>query len=499
MSPTLLVALREFRQIAATRSFWITLLLLPLTILITQFTTRMLRPEPGVAFVIVDDTGRYAPAIQARIELDHQRQILTELSTYARRWEVAPTGGHRVWGSGPRWFSEAEVAAFRTAGGLAGAERELGRLKPEAAPDFKPPPPRFIAAAPLGDVQTGRGPDAFGRSLEPHLGKDVATPLGPRPLALGVYIPAEHGAAGAPARFWTSGRPNTALAETVRGELDRQAQAQALGAAGIDPAQLAQISAVRAPVGLTVPEGRSGRERLLLQSALPLTFAYLLLMALMLSGSWALQGLVEERSNKLLEAVLACVSPNQLLYGKLIGVVGVGLTMIAVWIAFALGVAFAVQGAVADFLRPALASVSSPSTVAALIYFFIAGYLSISMLFLAVGAVSDSMRDAQGYLTPIILGLTLPFVTMMGAVLQDPDGLLPRVLSWIPLWTPFAMMARLGSGVAVWEVLGTALLLAGFIVLEFMLLGRIFRASLLQAGQKLSFKSLGGMLRPQEG
>jgi ABC-2 type transport system permease protein len=112
------------------------------------------------------------------------------------------------------------------------------------------------------------------------------------------------------------------------------------------------------------------------------------------------------------------------------------------------------------------------------------------MLFLAVGAVSDSMRDAQGYLTPIIMAIALPFAAIASSILQDPDGPLPRILSWIPLYAPFAMMARLGSGVAPGEVLGSGALLAAFIALEFVLLSRLFRASLLQSGQSLGLMTL---------
>lgn len=499
MNPMLLVAIREFRQIAATRSFWLTLLLLPLTIVLTQVSARMFRPAPGVAYVIVDETGRYAPAVERQIALQRQRQVLTELSTYAQRWKMTPGGAHAVWGAGPRGFSEADVAAFEAAGGLAGAQAELARLKPESAPPFRPSAPRYVVAGPPVGVVTNAGADRFGETLAPHLGKDRPTPVGERQLVLGVHIPANFGQPGAAARLWTQARPNTGLIDTVRQELDRGLQAEALARSGIDASTQARIAAVRAPVTLGVPPGVSGgRERMLIRSALPLGFAYLLLMSLMLSGSWSLQGLVEERSNKLLEAVLACVSPDDLLYGKLIGVVGAGLTMIAVWVAFAVGAAFAVEGAVADFLRPALSSISSPWTITALIYFLLAGYLSISMVFLAVGAVSNNMRDAQGYLTPIILGLTLPFVAVMSAVLQNPDGPLPRLLSWIPIYTPFAMMARLGGGVSPWEVAGSAVLLAGFIVLELIVLGRVFRANLLQAGQPFRLKDWGRMFSARE-
>jgi ABC-type Na+ efflux pump permease subunit len=117
------------------------------------------------------------------------------------------------------------------------------------------------------------------------------------------------------------------------------------------------------------------------------------------------------------------------------------------------------------------------------------------MLFLAVGSVSESMRDAQGYLTPIILALTIPFVAIMSAVIQNPDGPLPRIMSWIPLYTPFAMMARLGGGVSPLEVLGSAILLAAFVAFELVMLGRIFRANLLSAGQPLKLKDLPRLLR----
>jgi ABC-2 type transport system permease protein len=126
----------------------------------------------------------------------------------------------------------------------------------------------------------------------------------------------------------------------------------------------------------------------------------------------------------------------------------------------------------------------------ALAYFFLAGYLAISMMFLAVGAVSDSMRDAQGYLSPMILALTLPFIAIATTVLQNPDGPIPRILSWIPIYAPFAMMARLGGGVSPFEVAGSAALLALFIALELVLVSRIFRSTLLQAGQSLGFKAL---------
>jgi ABC-2 type transport system permease protein len=208
-----------------------------------------------------------------------------------------------------------------------------------------------------------------------------------------------------------------------------------------------------------------------------------------------LQSLIEERSNKLLEAVLACVSPDELLYGKLLGVLGVSAVMVLTWIAFAIGGAFAFQGVIADFIRPALSSLNSPWIALALVYFFVAGFVCYGLLFLAVGSVSDNMRDAQGYLSPLIFGLTLPFVVLVQAVLRNPDGVLPKVMTWIPFYSPFAVMARLGGGISTWEIIGAGLLLAAFVALELVAIGRLFRANLLQAGGKLRLRDMPKLLR----
>jgi ABC-2 type transport system permease protein len=490
MSAKLLVALREFRQICATRSFWITLLLMPLAIVISQVSVRLLQPPPGVAVVVVDQTGRYQGAIQQRFAFDRDQEVLNALAAYAGRWRIAPTGPGAVWGAGPRLFTPTDVAAFEAAGGLAAAQAELAKLKPSGATDFKAPKPSIIPIAPPQGLVVDKGPDAFGASLTPQLKTSVPTSVGPRKIGLGVYIPSDYGAPGVAARLFTDGTSRPMLTDSVRQELTAISRADALRASGLDAAALARIQAVRAPIEIKAPPEGASRARMMLHSALPLALAYLLLLSIMTSGAWMLQGLVEERSNKLLEAVLACVTPDDLLFGKLIGVLGVGLVMMGAWIAFAVGAAFSVQGAVADFVRPALSSVSSPGIVVALAYYFLAGYLAISMMFLAVGAVSDSMRDAQAYLTPMILLIVIPFVLIAQSVLLNPEGPLPRVLSWVPIYAPFAMMARLGGGVPAWELVGSGVVLAGFIGLEFVLISRIFRASLLQTGQTGGFKAL---------
>ena len=245
----------------------------------------------------------------------------------------------------------------------------------------------------------------------------------------------------------------------------------------------------------TPPPGGGARERVLIRSILPLVACYMLMMSLMLSGSWMLQGTVEERSNKLLETVIACVSPEELMYGKLVGTVGIGLSMIAVWMLCGIGAAYATQGTIADMIRPALEPLNSVGTIATMIYFFVAGYVAIAMVFLAIGAMSDSMRDAQGYLTPILMAIIIPITILIQGILSGGGGIGIEVLTWIPIYTPFAVLARLGSGIPAWEVIAAGVLLAAFIAIELVLLGRLFRASLLAGGQRPDLKTILARMR----
>ena len=234
----------------------------------------------------------------------------------------------------------------------------------------------------------------------------------------------------------------------------------------------------------TPPPGGGAREILLVRSIVPMALAYVLIMSLMMSGSWMLQGSVEERSNKLIESLLACISPEELMYGKLLGCLSVGLMMISVWAGCAGVAVFASQGAVADLIRPALEPITSPTVIAAIVFFFVAGYIAISTIFVAIGSMVDSMSEAQGFLTPVLLAILLPITFLLMEIIVSNDGTITHIFTWVPLWTPFAVLARLGLGIEAWELIGAGILLTGFIAVELVMVARLFRANLLATGQK---------------
>jgi ABC-2 type transport system permease protein len=133
--------------------------------------------------------------------------------------------------------------------------------------------------------------------------------------------------------------------------------------------------------------------------------------------------------------------------------------------------------------RLAFASVKSPILLAAIPFYYLTGYVVLSMLFLAVGVLSESMQDAQAYLTPLIMILVIPYMLLPTSAAFDPHALAPRIMSWIPLYTPFAMLTRMGGEVPLWEFIGTGVLLVAFAAFEWVMLGRLFRRNLLRSGQ----------------
>ena len=492
-NPILLVAAREFRQIAATRGFWVTLLIIPIALAVAPISAHFMQKDHTENVMLIDPSGQAAPAIAARIELDHQRQVLQSLSRYSESHDLDRADPRAVWAHHEHYYSDAEVQAFVAGGGVKQADAAMQRV---AAPDTKPfeAPESDYKIVPTPARLATSDPAALGRVLPAMVSPATKDPTA-QPIDYAIYIPADFVSGRAPVQIWSDGPVPGDLMGMLQETLTRAMRLHFLEDKGVRPEVAAAVQRIAPIIAVNRPSPGKGHEQVMIRSILPLLVSYLLFMSLMLSGSWMLQGTVEERSNKLIEAVLACVSPAQFMYGKLIGTIAVGLTMVAVWVTAAIVAAFATQGMIADFLRPALEPLSHPSVALAMIYYFLAGYLMISMIFLTIGAMSDSFRDAQSYLSPVMLVIVMPYAIVAQAVLRDPNSLGVRIMSWIPIYTPFTMLARLGAGVPMWEVVGCGAALAAFVAVEVVLLGRVFRASLLGADSKPSLARIGQLMR----
>ncbi|WP_375290579.1 ABC transporter permease [Qipengyuania sp.] len=494
----LLVAGREFRQVIALKSFWLTLALIPVALALGPLLGDSLDDRDPDRIILIDRSGgAAAEAIEARLSFEADRQVLTDLSRYVRRYDLQAADPSAPWAQSDRWYTPADVKAFREAGGLSAAVAKIDNFKKEETPAFEADPSDYAfvpAPAPLAEAQG----DALTKEADRLVDADADLPDGER-ADIVLVIPETY-PADPTVSLWSNEQPRPSFMQPVQEVLTADLRQRLLTGSGMSAQQAAAVQGAAPRLAIsTPPPGGGAREAMLVRSIVPLALAYMLMMALMLSGSWMLQGAIEERSKKLLESVLACISPEELMYGKLLGAVGIGLSMLVVWLGTGAAVAFATQGAIADMIRPALAPITTPGAIATLIFFFLAGYIAISIMFVAIGSMADSMSEAQGYLMPVLLAILLPVTFLLQAIVAGNSGPVVQILTWVPIWTPFAVLARLGLGISTIEILGAGAVLLGFIVLEIIFLGRLFRASLLAQGQKPGLKVIIDRLRVVRG
>ena len=485
MTNILLVAKREIRQILQMKSFWLTLLILPVALAVGPMLTGSLDEDEPVRVAVLDRSGGgVAEALEQRFAFEDTQYALRQLSRYVQRYDLAGADPDAPWAQADRWYTPADVAAFEQAGGIDAALEKIARERPEGVPEFDMPVPGYSFAEAPEALASLSGKKLADAAQELFASDDDTAP------EIVVAIPEDY-PANPQIGLYSANQPRSSFVATMQDVLTADLRTRLLAQQGVtgEAATLVQTAAPAIAVS-TPPPGGGARETLLVRSIVPLALAYILMMSLMLSGSWMLQGSVEERSNKLLESLLACISPEELMYGKLLGALSVGLLMIVVWAGCAGVAAYATQGAIADMIRPALEPVSSPGIIAAILFFFIAGYIGISAMFVGIGGMVDSMSEAQGYLMPVLLGILLPVTFLLQAIVAGSDGLMVQVLTWVPLWTPFTVLARLGTGIETWEMIGAGIVLALAIWLELVLIGRLFRASLLSTGQKPGWKNI---------
>jgi ABC-2 type transport system permease protein len=229
-----------------------------------------------------------------------------------------------------------------------------------------------------------------------------------------------------------------------------------------------------------------------------------------------MNGVIEEKSNRIIEVIISSVKPYQLMLGKIIGVGLVGLTQFVLWIVLTIGLTQvtgkfyaskakaavelsqgnasvemnkAMQDSPMGEVTKVLESTNIPLILLSFLFYFFVGYLLYSSLFAAIGSAVESPTEAQQFtfivMIPIILSFLLAQYTM-----QDPDSTIAFWASMIPLTSPINMMVRLPYGVPVWELaVSMALLVLGFLACSW-LSARIYRVGILMYGKKVTWREL---------
>jgi ABC-2 type transport system permease protein len=237
--------------------------------------------------------------------------------------------------------------------------------------------------------------------------------------------------------------------------------------------------------GTVVPRDFAGD---IARFAIPGIFAALFLMSVMVSAGYLLQGVAEEKENRVIEVILSSVRPDQLLFGKLLGLGAAGLLQLAVWIS--------VASMATSLLAATALALLDFKLFAGCLLFFVAGFLMLGSLMTGTAALGSSARESQ-QLAAIWSTITvMPPALTFTLILDVPNGAMARALGWFPLTAPITMMLRLGTGqVPWWDVLVSAALLAAGVYLAIRVSGALMRLGLLMYGKRPTLREILRQLR----
>ena len=459
--------------------------------------------KPARAFLVVDQSGgAIEAAIDQAVANDTEKRALSALKDYAADnlpaesvpmlSPLAPARGE---------ITAADLAAFRAWGGVEQARKILPGLAREGAPPFVPPGPRFVRVpAPAGVDLTG-DPAAIGAALSPYLRSEKKVQdAAPAYLSGAIIVPPGYDLLkpAAAIQYWSVNINEYDLMTLVEKALTVTAQQAMYREQGMSQEAVDAVAARRVALqGFSPDKAAEGgevstKDRLL--NIVPLGLALMLWMSIFTVANLLLLGVIEERSNKLIEVLLSSVSAEEFMAGKLLGIAGIGLTILAAWLVVGLLIMINGSGPTVAFAYDAIRLILSGPYLPAFAFYFVVAYLTIASVFLGLGSVCNSQQEAQSLLTPLVFALMLPFFLLM-PMLEDPNGPLATTIGWIPVYTPFVMMVRLSTNPPWTEVAAASAMTLGFSLLVLWGMARLFRSAVLRTGQPPRLVEIWRMIR----
>jgi ABC-2 type transport system permease protein len=287
-------------------------------------------------------------------------------------------------------------------------------------------------------------------------------------------------------------RPAVVVANTVGGrvagrevaaEVNRLVNERLMSARGIRREDAEILARDALPV---LPLDRGGRPGSELLAVAPFAFMIFLFMGIVGISQILVNSTIEEKASRIYELLLSSVSPSQLMAGKILGICGVGFTLMLLWSGGGL-LAAALQG---------IDGLVTGGQFGLFLAYYLLGFLLIASLMVAVGSACNTLKEAQNLMAPISLLLAMPLVLSI-AVLKEPNGAFATVASFFPPFTPFMMMARIASvpGPPAWQIAASFVLLAVSVGVAIRLAGRVFRVGILMVGQPPRLREVWRWLR----
>ena len=253
--------------------------------------------------------------------------------------------------------------------------------------------------------------------------------------------------------------------------------------------------------------------------------SFLMYMMVLLFGTQVMQGVIEEKTNRVVEVIISSVKPFQMMMGKILGIAAVCLTQILAWIILTYAIGNIAISFISDKNQPvkteqaqkmitgelqqnAQTNIAAPEKkmgtndvlklfegqnflliLGSFIFYFLFGFLLYAALFAAVGSAVDNVTDTQQLVMPITMPLIISIVVMISGI-KSPDGPLAFWFSMIPLTSPIIMLTRIPFGVPTWQLALSAFLLVATFVAVTWMAAKIYRTGILLYGKKYTWKEM---------
>ncbi len=465
----LLVAWREFGSVVFTKGFLLGIILPPVMAAVVGGAIFMMRniegPRVQGRLVVIDQTSATGALVEKRV-LDAFETNKAEREKQAKA------------------IIDKSAATFN----LPKESVDQARQQAQA---------QMAAVMPDGDVSVELAkPDADLEALKAELAKTQIRAKGEgstdRPLLAVAVIPASAIAADKDGTFGV-------FDLFVAPKLDMQIQNTmeiGIGAAIVD-ARIASDTRVAAsgldakslralmlrpniqPVTMTKDGARSNMGPL--QMLVPLGFMMLMMISVMTTGQYLMTTVVEEKSSRVMEVLLSAVSPMQLMTGKIIGHMAVGVLLVGLYG----GVG------IAALMAFALTHLVTPMTLVWLIGYFIVASVTMAAMMAAIGSAVNELREAQTLMTPVMMLTMMPWMIWF-LIQRAPNSTLATSLSFVPIVSPFVMVLRLGGSEPVPQWQHPVALAIGAVTSVFVIwaAAKIFRIGVLMYGKPPNFRTL---------
>jgi len=315
----------------------------------------------------------------------------------------------------------------------------------------------------------------------------------------------------------------------IENQIEKQIERALLKSQGVDKELVASVEkAVNVSITAIPIDEKPAKDvsyDVEISTALGAISGMLIYFFIFLFGAQVMRGVIEEKTNRIVEVIISSVKPFQLMMGKIVGIALVGLTQFLLWVILTAALYSAFLNTIVkekyssnqieqmiqkspdgtsvenidniienQQMIQRISSINWALIIPCFMFYFLGGYLLYGALFAAIGSAVDNDSDTQQFVLPITIPLIFSFV-MAQTVLNDPTGDLARWLSIFPLTSPIIMMVRLPFRVEIWElVLSMVMLVLGFVFTTW-IASKIYRTGILMYGKRVTWREMFKWLR----